>query len=94
MSVYLLHFHPSYLHAGHYIVSAKVIPRRRLQQHLAGRGSPLVKAAIAAGSRVHVAHFFPGAPRSFERKLKNWGSAKKWCLACGIGSRPVPVCIE
>ena len=78
MSVYLLHFDPSYQHAAHYIgYCHDDTPERRLEQHLSGRGSPLVKAAVAAGSKVHVAHFFQGASRTFERKLKNWGSAKK-----------------
>lgn len=91
MSVYLLHFDPRYQHAGHYIGFCQDdSPERRFEHHMAGRGSPLVKAAIAAGSRVHVAQFFPGASRTFERKLKNWGSARKWCPACGVGSRPIP----
>jgi len=93
MSVYLLHIHPPYQHAGHYIGFCEDdTPDRRLLQHLSGRGSPLIKAAVAAGSRIDVAHFFPGTSRNFERKLKNWGSASKWCPACGVGARPVPVC--
>jgi hypothetical protein len=95
MSVYLLHFDPSYQHAGHYIgFCDDETPDRRFKEHLTGRGSPLVKAAVKAGSQVHVAQFFPGASRTFERKLKNRGSARKWCPACGTGLRPVPICVE
>jgi len=57
---------------------------------LSGRGSPLVKAAGAAGSRVEIAHVIVGADRSFERKIKNRGSAGKWCRLCGRHERPVP----
>jgi predicted GIY-YIG superfamily endonuclease len=93
MSVYLLHFNPSFKHAAHYVGWCQDDqPDRRLKEHLAGRGSRLVKAAVAAGCEIEVAHFFPGASRTFERRVKNRGSAKKWCPVCGIKERPIPVC--
>src|SRR5882762_4293587 len=94
MTVYLLHITPSYQHAGHHIgFCEEEDPSRRFERHLSGRGSPLIKAAIAAGCKVHVAHHFPGANRSFERKLKNRGSARRWCPSCDVKSRPLPVCV-
>jgi hypothetical protein len=95
MAVYLLHIEPSYQHAGHYIgFCEEDDPSRRLERHLSGRGSPLIKAAVGAGCKVELAHFIPGADRNFERKIKNRGSARRWCPICGTNERPVPHCHE
>ncbi len=91
MTVYLLHIEPQFKHAGHYVGFCNdADASRRLSEHLAGRGSPLIKAAVAAGCSVTIAHQFPGASRSFERLIKNRGSAGRWCPTCGRNERPIP----
>jgi len=93
--VYLLHFDKPFGHARHYLgYTEDDDPSRRVQEHLSGghRANPLVKAAVAAGRKVELAHFIPGADRTFERKLKNWGGKAKWCPLCGVNTRPLPTC--
>lgn len=75
MSVYLLHIDPPYKHARHYIGWSKAYrPNERINQHLldTAKANPLIKAAIAAGCLVSVAHIWhQRANRKFERQLKN-----------------------
>lgn len=75
MSVYLLHIDPPYKHARHYIGWSKAYrPNERINQHLldTAKANPLIKAAIAAGCLVSVAHIWhQRADRKFERQLKN-----------------------
>lgn len=78
--VYLLHFDKPYHHAQHYLGFADDVPAR-LQRHLEGRGSPLVKAAVAAGITVTIAKTWEGT-RILERKLKNRKNARKLCPCC------------
>lgn len=90
-AVYVLHFDPPYLHAGHYIgFTEHEDVAQRLEEHLAGRGSPLIRAAVANGSRVEIAHVFVNGSRGFERRIKNMGSAARWCRLCGKRERPTP----
>ncbi len=90
-AVYVLHFDPPYLHAGHYVgFTEHEDVATRIDEHLLGRGSPLVKAAVAAGSRVDLAHVFVGGDRNFERRIKNRADVGKWCRCCGRRERPVP----
>jgi hypothetical protein len=81
-TVYVLHFEPAYKHARHYIgwtegegVSA------RLDVHLRGRGSPLIRAAVAAGVQVQLAATHPGTGYS-ERRLKRWHKTGQFCAIC------------
>jgi hypothetical protein len=67
-TVYVLHFEPAYRHARHYVGWAMDV-NVRVVEHLAGVGSPLVCAAVAAGVRVQVAVTIPGS-RFLERRLK------------------------
>lgn len=93
MTIYLLHIEPAFKHARHYIgYCDDPDPTGRWQQHLSGRGSPLIKAAVAAGCTVTIAHVIPGGDRNMERRLKNRGGATRWCPACGVNARPLPVC--
>jgi predicted GIY-YIG superfamily endonuclease len=69
-TVYVLHFEPAYRHARHYVGWATDV-NARLAEHLAGVGSPLVRAAVAAGVHVQVAATMPGS-RFLERRLKRW----------------------
>lgn len=81
--LYLLHFDPPYRHAGHYLGYADDIDRR-VAVHFAGgsKSSPLVRAALAAGSTVTLARTFPRGSRTFERRLKNAGGLSRHCPVC------------
>jgi predicted GIY-YIG superfamily endonuclease len=80
-TVYVLHFDPPYRHAGHYIGWAQDADTR-IAQHLAGVGSPLVRAAVLAGSHVRVAATFVGS-RYLERRLKRWhNTTARVCPIC------------
>lgn len=84
--LYLLHFTPRYRHAGHYLGYADDIDRR-VGEHLScgGRSSPLVAAAIAAGSTVTLARTYPGASRRRERSIKRAGGLGRSCPICRAG---------
>lgn len=81
--LYLLHFEPRYRHAGHYLGYASSI-ERRVAEHLAcgSHSSPLVRAALAAGSVVTVARTWPGETRTTERRLKRQGGLSRHCPTC------------
>jgi predicted GIY-YIG superfamily endonuclease len=67
-----LHFEPAYKHARHYIGwTARDDVIARLNVHLQGRGSPLIRAAVAAGVDVQLAATYQGT-RYLERRLKRW----------------------
>ena len=80
--VYLIHIEPRFKHAGHYTGWALDLDKR-VGQHLNGhaKSSPLLRAALAAGSTLTVAHTQPG-DRSLERRLKNQGGAARRCPIC------------
>lgn len=91
MTLYLLHFSEPLQHARHYLGFCEAEdPSERVAQHLAGRGSPLVKAAISRGIGVTLAIVLPG-DRNFERRVKNRGSLCRWCPECGVNHKPIPV---
>lgn len=70
-TVYLLHFDPPLRHASHYIgIAEDGDVQRRLGEHLRGLGSPLVAAAVSAGSTVRVVRTWEG-DRGTERRKKN-----------------------
>jgi hypothetical protein len=70
-AVYVLHFDRPYFHASHYVGwCADGDPQRRLREHLSGQGSPLVRAAVAAGITVELVLSTPG-DRYLERKWHN-----------------------
>jgi hypothetical protein len=85
-AIYLLHFDPPFKHAGHYLgFVASGSPEKleeRIAQHLAGDGSPLVRAAVAAGSTVRHIVTLWGRTRDDERRLKNGGSSARFCPLC------------
>ena len=90
-TIYVLHFDPPYRApigstgrfktAGHYVGSCAGAVDERVAEHLAGRGSPLVRAAIAAGSVVTIVATFPGG-RSEERLIKRSHHRERWCPRC------------
>ena len=53
----------------------------RLAEHLSGSGSPLVRAAVAAGAQVELAAALPGS-RKLERRLKRWHKTGQFGPRC------------
>jgi hypothetical protein len=93
-SVYLLHFSEPFhgangrhIGARHYVgFSQDGDAQRRLQEHLAGQGSPLVKAVVAAGIGVELVLSRPST-RADERKLHNRHGTRV-CPSCKTAQRP------
>ena len=79
--VYVLHFQPAYRHARHYIGWSAGDPYTRLQTHLDGQGSPLIRAAVGAGVEIQLAATYPGS-RLLERRLKRWHKTGQFCPTC------------
>jgi hypothetical protein len=75
----VLHFEPAYHHARLYIGWA--LNDARLAEHLSGVGSPLVRAAVAAGAQVELAAALPGS-RKLDRRLKRWHKTGQFCPRC------------
>lgn len=90
-TIYVLHFEPPYVApigdtgrhkvAGHYVGSCAGDPAVRVAQHVAGRGSPLVRAAVRAGSSIRLAATMPG-DRKAERRIKRAKHNARWCPIC------------
>ena len=79
--IYLLHFRRSYRHARHYLGYTDNLDAR-LAAHRAGRGSPLVAAAIAAGIEFELAVTWPG-DRHRERQLHRYhNTPRRLCPIC------------
>lgn len=81
--LYLLHLEPRLFHAGHYLGYADDVARR-VAEHVAGgaRSSPLVRAALAAGSTVELVRVWPGGDRHLERRLKRRHEGPRLCPVC------------
>jgi hypothetical protein len=98
-TLYLLHFSPAYEApigetgrvkvAGHYLGSTAAPVEARLAEHLAGRGSPLVRAAVAAGCAVELVAVDAG-DRKAERRLKRRHQHSVYCPRCS--TQPKPLC--
>jgi len=82
-TIYLLCIQPAYHHAEHYLgyTDDGDSAQARYQRHLSGNGSPLIRAAFAAGHAVELVWTKPGT-RAEERRLKQIG---------GHGHRLCPV---
>lgn len=78
--VYLLHFSRRFYHARHYLGWTDDL-KRRIADHLAGRGSPLIAAVLNAGIHVVIVRTWPGS-RKVERLLKDLHSAPQLCPIC------------
>jgi len=97
--VYLLHFTPQYKHAKHYLGWSDDV-LRRIEQHLSGgrHASPLVQAALRAGSAVTLVRVWPGADRTLEALLKRRKESTVLCPLCnperaydnGAGPKLIP----
>lgn len=98
-TIYVLHFTPAYAApigetgrvktAAHYIGSTAGDVLERVSQHLAGRGSPLVRAAIAAGCEVELVATLPGG-RDDERRIKETHHRERWCPVCTPRPKRLP----
>lgn len=78
--VYLICFARPYHHARHYLGTTKDL-KSRLATHLAGRGSPLVRAVVRAGIGCTVVRTWKGG-RTLERRLKNGKNVPRLCPRC------------
>jgi len=90
-TIYLLHFEPAYeapigetgrvKRAQHYLGSCSGSVQERFERRLAGRGSPLVRAAVATGCEVTIATTWPGG-RDDEREAKRGHRHARYCPIC------------
>jgi hypothetical protein len=79
--IYLLHFERSYYHARHYLGYTDDL-EGRLAAHRAGRGSPLVAAAVRDVIDFALAATWPG-DRHHERRLHRYhNSPPQLCPIC------------
>jgi len=99
-TVYLLHFEPAYEAkigdtgrtnvAGLYLGSTAAPVEDRLAEHLAGRGSPLVRAAVAAGCAIELVAVGAG-DKQVERRLKRRHQHSTYCPRCSSSPKPLSV---
>ena len=79
--IYLLHFDRSYQHVRHYLGYTDNL-EARLAAHRAGRGSPLVAAAVGDGIAFQLAATWP-ADRTEECGLRRYrNSPRRLCPIC------------
>ena len=81
-TVYLLHFERPIEHARHYLGWALDV-HARVDEHLAGSGARIVRAAVARDIHVELVRTWEGVDRHFERKLKNGRNHRRFCPVCG-----------
>lgn len=89
-TVYLLHFSEPYHHARHYVGwttnqqgrTPIEIAQDRLDEHLDGLGSPLVRAVHNRGILVVVARVWANQTRGFERRIHNLRPKRIVCPLC------------
>lgn len=86
-TIYILHFEPPLAHARHYLGSTRDVPSR-VAYHRAGRGSPLVRAAVDAGCEVIVSRTLHGS-RDDEARLKRQHNTPRLCPLCNPSLRRV-----
>lgn len=81
--VYLIHFDKKFHHACHYIgfcEEGRLSPR--MEKHMRGEGSFLMKAVTKAGIKWSLVRIWPGETRTFERSLKNYKKSSHFCPIC------------
>lgn len=78
--VYLLHFHPRYKHARHYLGYTKNIAAR-IEEHQRGAGARLTQVAVASGTTLELVRLWKGN-RKIERLLKHRKNAPLLCPLC------------
>jgi predicted GIY-YIG superfamily endonuclease len=80
-SVYLVHFARSFNGVRHYLGFSTNIPKR-VKEHRAGRGSPLLKAVTARRIPWSVVRKWHGKDGHFEKKLKQQNALVDLCPKC------------
>lgn len=99
--VYLWHFDLPYVGVRHnpagkeqtarHYLGSSVDLLRRAEEHLSGRGSPLIAAALAAGRDVRLVSVWPcetvEEARRLERQLKRWHHGAAMCRECQAEKR-------
>ena len=86
--LYLLHFDPRYLHAGHYLGYTHDVAKR-FALHLRGRGSPLVKAAVNNGSKIVLVRIWEEDGNAEQEIKRVIGSRARLCPLCNPKARDV-----
>jgi predicted GIY-YIG superfamily endonuclease len=79
--VYLIHLSRAYRHARHYLGWTQNL-EHRLAEHRAGRGSPLLAAAVADGIELELAATWPGDRHAERRKHEMKNSPARLCPIC------------
>src|ERR1700722_9232746 len=79
-TVYLIHFHAPYKHAGHYLGWNENLPAR-LAEHRRGHGAGLMAVIKAFGIDWTLARTWTGT-RALERRLKDRGGDARICPLC------------
>ena len=79
--LYVAHIEPPLRHAAHYVGWTAGTVERRARTHVTGQGSPLIRAAVAAGSHVTF-HDIGAGTRHDERRLHNRHGARGICPTC------------
>ncbi len=90
--VYLIHLSRPYRHARHYLGWTSDL-EQRLREHRAGRGSPLIAAAIAAGIDLELAATWPGSRHDERRRHRQKNSRARLCPICRAEARPQPAAV-
>ena len=81
LTLYLIHFEAKYGHAQHYLGISKDVSRR-IEEHRAGQGNPLLKAVTLAGIPWCVVRTWTDANRMQEVQLKSRHNTPKLCPVC------------
>jgi predicted GIY-YIG superfamily endonuclease len=79
-TIYLLHFHQHYHHAGHYLGSTSDL-EVRIAEHRAGHGARLIEVIAQAGIEWEVVRTWKGG-RKREREIKNRKHSNHLCPRC------------
>ena len=80
--VYLIHFSSKLHHAQHYVGFVDGNLSRRIRRHQSGRGAKLLAAVTLHGIDWQVVRVWADGDRDFERKLKNYKKARRFCPVC------------
>ncbi len=79
---YLLHFDRPLAHALHYLGWAQDDIDARIETHRRGQGARLLAVLKREGIGWQLARTWPGASRSFERRLKRLHKISPYCPIC------------
>ncbi len=79
--VYLIHLSRAYRHARHYLGWTQNL-EQRLAEHRAGRGSPLLAAAVADGIELELAATWSGDRYDERRRHRMKNSPARLCPIC------------